>query len=47
MYYEYLKSGHFSALDKILSHWVFPANFTHPFLTDFGTKIFPYNTLLY
>ena len=29
-----------SALDKILSHWVFLAIFTDPFLIELGIRIF-------
>ena len=35
-----------SALDKVLSNWVFWAIFTHPFLIELGIRIFPLGTLL-
>ena len=31
----------YSALDKVLSNWVFWAIFTHPFLIELGIRIFP------
>ena len=37
---KYMIMSYLSALDKILSHWVFLATFTHPFLIELGIRIF-------
>ena len=42
---KYMIISYLSALDMILSHWVFLAIFTHPFLIELGIRIFLLGTL--